>query len=123
MSSPITLDTLSIFDDIFIPPPEEPKQPSDGKQYIINEKRIDKLTVKRTRVEITPAVCDTCGLDLLAVAHKQNKVATKEYNELPDDYKVIFTQVVARHKAQLHSESEKLIVSQKPKQWLSGRGV
>lgn len=113
---------FNLLDDLFIPPKEEPKQEDeDVKKYIIHAKQIDTHSIKRTRVELTPAVCDKCGLDLCNLAYEQNKLSTNVFDELPEEVKLLMPQLVIKHKQAVHTSADDLIVTQKPKQWLSGQ--
>lgn len=112
---------LSVLDNVFIP--EESKQIDETEdKYIIHSKQIDTHSIKRIRVKITPAVCDICGLDILSLAYSQNKVSTKNYDEISDELKTIMQNAVQNHKRKQHNLSDNLIVSksQLPKKWLAG---
>lgn len=50
--------------------------PPATKEFVVAEKRVDKFTVLRSRIEITPAVCRQCGFDICA------------YNDLGDYYEL-----------------------------------
>ncbi len=94
-------------------PTDKPK-----RRFILYSRPIDKFTIKRTRVLLTPAVCDVCGLDLGA----HNGLPT--YDEMPSDIQAKIRLTVERHKKEFHSIAENLIVDedQMPTEFLT-RGV
>lgn len=51
-------------EDLFPELTEEDKQGSK-KQFVVVEKRVDKLNTRRLRIELTPAVCKYCGRDII----------------------------------------------------------
>jgi hypothetical protein len=116
-------NAFNLLDDIILPPKEEKKEVIDENtpRYIINSKTVDTFTVKRTRNLLTPAVCDKCGLDLAALAYSQNKLETPVYADLLPEIQTVMRQVVQKHKQVSHTTAEDLIVTSKPKEWLSGR--
>ena len=85
----------------------EIKKEEEVKRYIMREKRIDKFTVKRRRVLITPSVCDVCAIDLREV----NNIRP-EYKDLPEDIKVRLKLAVADHKKQVHDTSQQRIITE-----------
>lgn len=105
------------------PEEEKPKDPNEP-QYIIYSQQIDTKTIKRTRNLLTPAVCNVCGLDLVKLAHSQNKVSTTKYSELRPDIQKILSEGVILHKQKQHSTAESLIVGESdlPKRWLTTEG-
>lgn len=118
------VNTFSLLDDIIFPEKPEDKSNDDGSEkFIMHSHQIDTHTIKRTRVRLTPAVCEKCGLDLLRLAYSQNKVSTDVFEELPEEIQLIMPQLVAKHKQVQHSLADDLIITQRPKKWLSGRQV
>lgn len=118
---------LSPLDDLLRPePPKEEINPNEDK-YIINAKQIDTHTIKRTRIKITPAVCDVCGFDVAKLAYEQNKLASSNFSELTPEIQSVLQQAVLKHKQVVHTAADNLIVSssqlKKTKRWLSGRDV
>lgn len=117
--------SLSILDQFLPPPPkeEEINLQTDSDLYIRREIPVDVFTTIRKRVKIHPGVCVECGLDLVELAHKQNRLFTQYWDELNPEQQETFKQVVAVHKQKAHTDSEKLITKGRPTQWLSGRDL
>lgn len=117
---------LSFLDEIIKPEQEEVENPDEAR-YIINSKTIDKHTVKRTRVKLTPAVCEKCGFDIVGTAFEQGKLDTNEYDLLPQNIKIAVEQALKQHKQIAHSVADNLIISEsqlkKTKRYLSGRSM
>lgn len=78
----------------------------DGQHFIINEKKIDKFTIKRTRIVLTPAVCEVCGLDLI-----ENIGGETQYDEMTNGEQEKVREAVQKHKELLHAPASKLIVT------------
>lgn len=112
---------FNLLDDVVLPdlPPKEVD--ADADRYIMYSRPIDTFTVKRSRVLLTPGVCDKCGFDLVKLAYEQNKLESLVYDDLPEQIQAIMQQLVKKHKQIAHSSAEDLIVTAKPKKWLSGR--
>lgn len=87
---------------------------ANPNQYIIKETQIDKFTIKRERVKITPAVCDKCGFD---VSLRNN---LGKYEDMTPVMRQQVQDAIAEHKKLVHTVAEDLIVSedQLPTQWL-----
>lgn len=118
---------LSSLDAFLNPEPENIKDDPTEAKYIINSKQIDTHTIKRSRVKLTPAVCDTCGFDVAKLAYEQNKLSTAIFDELPPEIQATLVQAVKKHKQLAHTMADNLIVSESQlknhKKWLSGRNV
>lgn len=85
-----------------------------GVKLIIQEVRVDKFNVKRSRVELTPAVCPICAFDLL-------DKFKKNYADLKDGEKTVVAEAMIRHKAQFHTVADQRIIdsSELPKEYLA----
>lgn len=96
----------------------EPPKPAK-RRFIVYEQQIDKFNIKRSRVLLTPAVCDQCGLDLAAL----NKV-DGEYEALDNDTKSRLRTAVVKHKKEYHTAADDLIVDEDeiPTQFLNRMG-
>lgn len=118
---------LSLLDDLIQPEPAKEEINPNEDKYIINSRQIDTHTIKRTRVKITPAVCDVCGFDVAKLAYEQNKLASPIFEDLTPEIQTVLTQAVLKHKQVVHTAADNLIVSgsqlRKTKKWLSGRDV
>lgn len=118
---------LNLLDDLLQPLPKEEEADPNEDRFIINSRQIDTHTIKRTRVKITPAVCDICGFDVAKLAYEQNKLATPNYDELTLEIQSVLQQATLKHKQLAHTVADNLIVSasqlKKAKKWLSGRDV
>lgn len=90
----------------------------DGKHFIINEKRVDKHTLIRTRIPLTPAVCDVCGLDLIV-----NTGLETTYDQMTSEEKRRVADAVVKHKELVHTPHSKLIVTEDeiPTSYLSSK--
>jgi hypothetical protein len=96
-------------------PEPEAADPVEEKQYYITkETPIDKYTVKRTRVLLTPAVCDKCGFD---VAERNSLGA---YEDMTDSMKEQVKAAIKEHKEIVHTIATDLVVSEDevPQEWL-----
>ena len=87
------------------------------RRFITKSTIIDKFTIKRDRVELTPSVCDVCAIDI-AIVNKFHG-----WNGVPDDAKEGIKKALAEHKKVVHTSAEQLIVDedQMPKSWLGNR--
>jgi len=96
---------------------EVPKAPK--KQFITYGKQIDKYNVKRSRNELTPAVCKVCGFDLGA----HNKLGP--YAEMDAETQATVRKAIERHISEFHNRADALIVDedQMPKSYLSGKSM
>lgn len=113
---------FDLLEDLILPePPKTEGEDGDGERYIMHSRQIDTYTIKRSRVLLTPGVCDKCGLDLVKLAYDQNKLQTTNYYELQLEVQTIMQQLVQKHKAHVHTSADDLIVTSKPRKWLSGR--
>jgi len=83
-------------------------------RYIIKETIIDKYSVKRERVKITPAVCDKCGFDVSA------RNGLGEYDRMSPVLQAQVQGAIAEHKSLVHTTAQDLIVTQSelPTKWL-----
>jgi hypothetical protein len=90
-------------------------------RYVLREKKIpgDPYNVIRTRVRITPAVCEQCALDLVEL----NLEPGTRYEDLNTDLQAALRQALADHR-RTHTTAEQLIVSesQVSRQWLGTAG-
>ena len=82
--------------------------------YIIKETIIDKYSVKRERVKITPAVCDKCGFDVSA------RNGLGHYDDMSPVLQEQVRGAIAEHKSMVHTIAQDLIVkeSELPTKWL-----
>lgn len=78
----------------------------EKRRFIITEKHIDKKSIKRNRTLMTPAVCDECGLDLVAL----NKL--RKYDELTEVEQVKLKAAVQEHKRAAHDKSSAKIINE-----------
>ena len=79
----------------------------EPRRYILKEKRIDKFNVKKSRVLLTPAVCDICALDLM-----ENNKLKGNYEALPEEMKIKLKLAVAEHKKAAHDASTMKIITE-----------
>lgn len=90
-----------------------------NKRFIIYAKQIDKFNLKRSRVELTAAVCDVCGFDLGA----HNKLGP--WDEMEPETQGAVRKAIAKHKQEFHTKADNLIVDedQLPKEYLGSGKV
>ena len=79
----------------------------DGKHYIINERKVDKFTTLRKRIQLTPAVCEICGMDLI-----DNSGSDTAYEDMTRDEQAQVRKAVEKHKELVHSPHSKLIINE-----------
>jgi hypothetical protein len=91
----------------------------ETKRFITYQKQIDRFNIKRSRVELTPAVCEVCGFDI--GAHN----GLGPYAEMEADTKSAVRSAVEKHKKEFHNKADNLIVEedQLPKQFLSTKSM
>ena len=118
---------LSFLDSMLAPEPEKEEENPDEAKYIIHSKTIDKHTIKRTRIKLTPAVCDTCGFDVLKLAYEQNKISSANWDDLTIDVQRGLEQAKIRHKQLAHTAADNLIITEsqlkKTKRYLSSKSM
>ncbi len=91
----------------------EEKRPKTGRKLVLKEKKVDNFTTLRTRVVLTPCVCEQCGFDLCVTN------GLGEYEDLAPEEKQRVKQAIKKHK-ELHVTSEDRVVAEEdlPTQWL-----
>lgn len=91
-----------------------PLKTETKKRYITRTKEVDRFNKVRTRVELTPAVCDECGFDLIAVNN------LKAYHTLTPEQQDDVAEAVKVHKETAHRPESALIIEEDamPKHWL-----
>ena len=91
----------------------EPVRPPNTPKVIKKSQIIDKFCIKRTRVKLTPSVCDVCAFDVAAAKHG-------DWNGVPDSNKHDVLEALDLHKREVHPIKEDLIVyeDELPTQWL-----
>ncbi len=80
-------------------------RPKTGRKFVLKEKKIDMFSILRTRVLLTPCVCEMCGFDLC----ETNGLG--EYEELSVEEKARVKQALKKHK-ELHNPSEDRVVAE-----------
>jgi hypothetical protein len=99
----------------------------DGeRRFVIRERQVDRFTVIRKRVELTPAVCDVCGTDFVTVNRSHlsvNGELPDSFEDLSDQQKSDMKALVAEHKRLHHTAADRHIVteSELPREWLGRR--
>lgn len=108
----IEQEAIARFEDEIKGEPVEP-EPSK-KKFITKEIVIDKYSVKRTRVELTPAVCDKCGFDVAL------RNGLGEYADMTEAMQEQVKGAIAEHKSVVHTIATDLIVDEDevPTEWL-----
>jgi hypothetical protein len=93
---------------------EEAAKPVAKRRFITKETVIDKYTVARTRVELTPAVCDKCGFDVAA------RNGLGEWATMTPALQEQVRAAIEEHKGIVHTIATDLIVDEDevPTEWL-----
>lgn len=94
--------------------PEPETAPAPEKRYVLKSVPIDKFSVKRIRVELTPSVCDLCGFDVIITN------GLPSWDNLNSDQQLRVESAIKEHKQIYHSPAEGLVISESemPKSWL-----
>lgn len=96
--------------------PQKESETKYRKRYIIRSTVVDKFTIPRKRVLLTPSMCDThgCGFD---VATKNGFI---DWYEVPKRERSRILNALAEHKRIAHNNSENYIIDEKdmPVRWL-----
>jgi hypothetical protein len=109
--------------EVVVPAVEEQAPAKEEARYIVRETKIpgDPYNIIRTRVKITPAVCDRCALDLVELNASRLGIDPKTpFESLSPGLQEALVQALADHQRNKHSTAEQLIVSesQLSRQWL-----
>lgn len=94
-------------------------QQSPEDKLIKKEIYIDKFTIKRDRVVVTPSVCDVCALDIAVF----NGLGS--WDKVPEDRKTSIIAALREHKKLVHPTREDLVInrSEMPNKWLGDKGT
>lgn len=92
----------------------EAEKPSVQRRFITKETIIDKFNVKRTRVLLTPAVCDKCGFDVAV------RNGLGDYANMTPALQAQVKAAIDEHKSIVHTIATDLIVNEDevPTEWL-----
>jgi predicted Zn-ribbon and HTH transcriptional regulator len=92
----------------------EAAKPAEQRKYITKETVIDKFNVKRTRILLTPAVCEKCGFDVAA------RNGLGEYENMSPELQQQVKAAIDEHKSIVHTIATDLIVDEDevPTEWL-----
>ena len=92
----------------------EAEKPVEKRRFITKETVIDKYNVARTRVLLTPAVCDKCGFDVAA------RNGLGEYASMDPALQAQVKAAIDEHKSIVHTIATDLIVDEDevPTEWL-----
>jgi hypothetical protein len=92
--------------------------PTEESLYAIRALRVDKFNIKRTRVKVTPAVCQRCGLDL--VAHNAERLGQATWDKLSPGVQETLKLALEEHIKRAHSVAELQVVpeSKLQREWL-----
>jgi len=80
-------------------------RPKTGRKFVLKEKKIDLFSVLRTRILLTPCVCEQCGFDLC------EKNGLGEYEDLAAEEQQRVKQAIKKHK-ELHITAEDRVVAE-----------
>jgi hypothetical protein len=96
--------------------------------YVVHSKQLDRFNTVRTRVKVTPAVCDICGIDFVALNRARlgaanGGVEPMDFDSLTPRQREDMAALVAEHKRLHHTSADKHIVTEAelPKEWLGRR--
>ncbi len=81
------------------------KKAEPKKQFVLKEKKLDTFTTIRTRVLLTPCVCERCGFDLC------EKNGLGEYDSLEVEEKARVKKAMEVHK-EFHTTAENRVVDE-----------
>lgn len=81
------------------------KKAEPKKQFVLKEKKLDTFTTIRTRVLLTPCVCERCGFDLC------EKNGLGEYDGLEVEEKARVKKAMETHK-EFHTTAENRVVDE-----------
>ncbi len=81
------------------------KKVEPKKQYVMKEKKIDTFTINRTRILLTPCVCERCGFDLC------EKNGLGDYEALGVEEKARVKVAMEKHK-EFHTTAENRVVDE-----------
>ena len=89
------------------------QRPPNAPRRITKSVIIDKFDIKRTRIKLSPSVCDVCAFDIAAAKHG-------DWDGVPDRNKPDVLEALALHKKEQHPIKEDLIVyeDELPTEWL-----
>lgn len=93
---------------------EQLKQGSPSKpRRITRAQIIDKFNTKRTRVKLSPSVCNVCAFDIAAAKHG-------DWDGVPERSKQDVLEALELHKKEFHPVKEDLIIfeDEMPTEWL-----
>jgi len=85
---------------------DAPVSDAPKRKFGIYARRVDKFSIKRIRVLMTPAVCPKCRLDLVALNNLE------PWDELPSGVQQELIAGVAEHVQKVHDLSEQDIVDE-----------
>lgn len=83
------------------------EEPKEVKRYILRETKVDRFTILRKRVLLTPSVCDECALDI----RELNNIKP-EYDKLPGEVQAKLKLAIAEHKKAAHDSSQRKIITE-----------
>lgn len=77
----------------------------DDIQLVMVERRIDRFTTLRTRVELNPAICIQCGFDLIS------ENGLEDWDDLDEVTRSRIIKDMEIHSAEFHSLAQEKVVS------------
>lgn len=94
-------------------------QKAQDDRLIKKEIYIDKFTIKRDRVVVTPSVCDVCALDIAVF----NGLGS--WDKVPEDRRTSIIAALREHKKLVHPTREDLVInrSEMPNRWLGDKST
>lgn len=83
-----------------------------GRKMVLREKKVDAFTTLRTRVPLTPAVCERCGFDIT----ERNDLGP--YEELSPEQQEQVKAAMKQHE-EMHTVAENRVIDEEdiPKEW------
>lgn len=86
------------------------------KRYVVRRRQIDLYNNHNELIEVTPAVCDVCGYDVVV-----SNPRLPQYSDASDSEKRLIEALVGEHKEKVHTgdRSRAVTESEVSPRWLS----
>lgn len=117
-NAPVKRENVLSFNNPKAVEPKKTNSKYSGYKMIVRSEIIDKFTTKRTRVVLTPSVCEVCAFDIAKEKHGG-------WEGVPDFKKADVLQAVIEHKREAHPVKEDLIIDGEdmPTNWLGNNTI
>lgn len=124
-----TVAPIEEIEDAPLSPAPDPVVEDDAEaeaeeRYVLRSRVVDRFNTIRTRVLVTPAVCDVCGTDFVEVNRRKLGIDSEgTYASLSPAQKDDMKALVAEHKRRVHTGADLHIATrgELAKEWLGRR--